>query len=152
MKPTIKYALKNWRGFPTSPAARSVDVNIFSSFTIKTFRGLISEKYTYGELLVSCYVAIEMTEHETGDNLPQLEEYERISVVSAIIESLAPIHIQLDSNHPRYNPHLANWLNLGILRHQIHSFKGKICNIRMLDRLCLSENCEEMENTLQHTQ
>ena len=35
------------------------------------------------------YVAIETTEYETGDNLPQFEKYERIAIVNAIIESLA---------------------------------------------------------------
>ena len=78
---------------------------------LKTLRQLMSQEYSHKGLPVFRYISIETREHETGDNLRQFEEYERISVVNVTIESLAPIQSRLDSNHPYYNPHLADWLN-----------------------------------------
>lgn len=106
---------------------------------LKTFRQLIFEEYGHAGLPIFRYIAIETTEHETGDNPPQFEEYERISVVNATIASLAPIQMRLDPNHPYYNPHLAEWLNPDLLN-QTQSFTDGAANIRMAGRLCLWEN------------
>ena len=114
---------------------------------LKTLRQLMSEEYSHAGLPVFRYVAIETTEYETGDNLPQFEKYERIAIVNAIIESLAPIQSRLDPYHQYYNPHLADWLNPAFLN-QIHSFKDGVGNIRMAGRLCLWENWEQIRRTL----
>lgn len=114
---------------------------------LKLLRELMSEEYNRSGLPIFRYVAIDTTEYEIGDNSPQLEEYERISVINATIEELAPIQSRLDPNQPHYNPHLADWLNPDLL-HQIHSFKDGASNLRMAGRLCLWENWGEILRTL----
>ena len=114
---------------------------------LKTLRTLMSEEYKNSGLPVFRYVAIETREAETGDNLAQIEDYERITVVNATIEETSPIRNKLDSRHPNYNSHLTDWLNSSLLN-KIQSFRDGASNIRMAGRLCLWENWENVRTTL----
>ena len=114
---------------------------------LKVLRDLMSEEYNNSGLPIFRYVAIETREAETGDNPRQFEDYEQITVVNATIDETAPIRNKVNSDHPHYNPHLADWLNPQLLN-QIQSFKDGACNIRMAGRLCLWENWENILRTL----
>ncbi len=114
---------------------------------LKTLRQLMSEEYSHAGLPVFRYISIETIEHETVDNPRRFEEYERISVVNATIENLAPIQMRLDPTHPWHNPDLADWLDPSLLTGEIQGFRNGAANIRMAGRLCLWENCVEILST-----
>ena len=115
---------------------------------LKTLRQLMSEEFKVSGLPLFRYISVETREAETGDNSPRhSEDYEKITVVNATIESTAPIKNKLDSNHPSYNPHLTGWLNSHLLDY-IQSFEDGARNIRMAGRLCFWENWREIRTIL----
>ena len=114
---------------------------------LKILRELMSEEYEKAGLPIFRYISIETKDTEDGENRKHFEDFERIQVVNAVIESTSAIRIQLEHNQPSYNPELANWLNPDLLNH-IQSFKDGAANIRMAGRLCLWHNWEEIRRTL----
>jgi len=114
---------------------------------LKTLRQLMSEEYENAGLPVFRYIAIDTREDETGDNLRNFKDYERVEVVNATIENLALIQNRLDPDQPYYNLQLAEWLNSALLN-EFESSKDGARNIRMAGRLCLWENWEQIRHTL----
>ena len=114
---------------------------------LKILRELMSEEYEKAGLPIFRYISIETKDTENGANRKHFEDFERIQVVNAIIESTAAIRSQLEPNQPSYSTELAKWLNPDLL-YQIQSFKDGASNIRMAGRLCLWHNWEKIRSTL----
>ncbi len=117
---------------------------------LKSLRQLLFEEYGHAGLPVFRYISIETDNDEKGQDpglqlTNQMQDYERITVVSATIASTAPIQLKLTPGHPRYNRHLADWLNPELLKVETHGFETGAKNIRMAGRLCLWENWLQME-------
>ena len=108
---------------------------------LKILRELMSEEYEKAGLPIFRYISIETKDTETGENRKHFEDFERIQVVNAIIESTAAIRSQLEPNQPSYSTELAKWLNPDLL-YEIQSFMDGAGNIRMAGRLCLWHNWE----------
>ena len=114
---------------------------------LKTLRQLMAGEFGHCGLPIFRYIAIETYDSVTGDNRWQFKDYERIKMVYATIENLGPVKSKLDSHHPMYNPHFAEWIDPGLL-HLDQGLRNGVPNIRMVGRLCLWENWAEIERTL----
>ncbi len=123
---------------------------------IKSLRQLMFEEYGHAGLPIFRYIAIETDGDEKGVDpelqmTSQMDDYERIELVSATINSTIPINDKLNPNHTRYNPHLADWLDSNILKVEAHRFDVGAKNIRMAGRLCLWENWDDMQEIVNRT-
>ena len=117
---------------------------------LKSLRQLLFEEYGHAGLPVFRYISIETDSDEKGEDpelqlTNQMQDYERISVVSATIESTSPILHKLTPGHPKHDRHLAEWLDPELLKVETHSFETGAKNIRMAGRLCLWENWHQMK-------
>ena len=117
---------------------------------LKDLRRLLFEEYGHAGLPVFRFISIETDGDEKGEDTElqltnQIQDYERITVVNATIESTSPIQHKLTPSHPRHDRHLAEWLNPELLKVETHSFETGAKNIRMAGRLCLWENWHEMK-------
>ena len=117
---------------------------------LKSLRRLLFEEYGHAGLPIFRYIAIETHTDEKGEDpdlrlTSQLQDYERITVVNATIGSTVPIDHKLTPSHPRYNQHLADWLDPELLKVETRSFQDGAKNIRMAGRLCLWENWLQMQ-------
>jgi len=123
---------------------------------IKSLRQLMFEEYGHAGLPVFRYIAIETDGDEKGVD-PELQmsdlmdDYERIELVSATIDSTIPINDKLNPQHTKYNPNLAGWLDPNILNVETHRFDVGAKNIRMAGRLCLWENWDDMQDIVDRT-
>lgn len=113
---------------------------------LKSLRQLMAEEYTRAGLPIFRYIAIETDGAMTADNPDSMEDYEKITVVSATIDATVPIQHKLKPEYPGYNPHLKDWLDARILG--IKGFEAGAANIRMAGRLCLWENWAKIAGTL----
>ena len=121
---------------------------------IKSLRQLMFEEYGHAGLPIFRYIAIETDGNEKGIDpelrlTNQMQNYERIEVISATIQNTAPIYNKINPNHTRYNRHLADWLYPELLKVETHSFGAGAKNIRMAGRLCLWENWGEMQQKVE---
>ena len=122
---------------------------------IKSLRQLMFEEYGHAGLPVFRYIVIETDGDEKGEDpelrlTNQMQNFERIDVVSATIQNTRPIHNKINPNHTQYNRHLADWLNPELLKVETHSFEIGAKNIRMAGRLCLWENWAEMQQKIEN--
>ena len=122
---------------------------------IKNLRQLMFEEYGHAGLPVFRYIAIETDGDEKGEDpelrlTNQMQDFERIEVISATIQNTAPIYNKINLNHTQYNSHLADWLNPELLKVETHSFETGAKNIRMAGRLCLWENWTEMQQKVEN--
>lgn len=117
---------------------------------LKSLRQLMAEEYTRAGLPIFRYIAIETDGAMTADNPDSMEDYEKITVVSATIDATVPIQHKLKPEYPGYNPHLKDWLDARILG--IKGFEAGAANIRMAGRLCLWENWAKISGTLTREQ
>ena len=121
---------------------------------IKSLRQLMFEEYGHAGLPVFRYIAIETDSDENGVDpelrlTNQMDDYERIEVVSATIDSTTPIYDKLNPNHTKYNRHLADWLYPDLLKVETHRFDTGAKNIRMAGRLCLWENWVDVQRKVE---
>ncbi len=121
---------------------------------IKSLRQLMFEEYGHAGLPVFRYIAIETDGGENGEDpelrlTNQMQDFERIELISATIQNTAPIYNKINRNHRQYNPHLADWLNPELLKVETHSFETGAKNIRMAGRLCLWENWVDMQQKVE---
>ena len=121
---------------------------------IKSLRQLMFEEYGHAGLPVFRYIAIETHDNENGVDpelrlTNQMDDYERIEVVNATIDSTTPTYNKLNPNHSRYNRHLADWLYPDLLKVETHRFDAGAKNIRMGGRLCLWENWADMQQKVE---
>lgn len=114
---------------------------------LKSLRQLMSEEYAHAGLPIFRYIAIETNGDVNVDNTNQMKDYEQIHLVSATIDNFAAIRRKLTPREPQYNPELAEWLNPDLLNFALN-FRAGAANIRMAGRLCLWENWEDMQATL----
>ena len=122
---------------------------------IKSLRQLMFEEYGHAGLPVFRYIVIETDGDETGEDpelrlTNQMQDFERIEVISATIQNTAPIYRKINPNYNQYNRHLAEWLNPELLKVETHSFETGAKNIRMAGRLCLWENWTEMQQKVEN--
>ncbi len=111
-------------------------------------RELMYEEYGFGGLPIFRYIAIETDGRMKVDNTNQMKDYERINFVEATIDNFEKIKRKLeDPNDILYNEHLDKWLNRDVLTFA-KLFKAGAANIRMAGRLCLWENWNKMQDTL----
>ncbi len=123
---------------------------------IKSLRQLMFEEYGHAGLPVFRYIAIETDGDEKGVDpelqmTKQMDDYERIELVSATIDSTIPINDKLNPQHTKYDPNLAGWLDRNILKVEAHRFDVGAKNIRMAGRLCLWENWDDMQDIVDRT-
>lgn len=121
---------------------------------IKSLRQLMFEEYGHAGLPVFRYIAIETDGDEKGVDpelrlTNQMDDYERIELVRATIDSTIPIYEKLKPKHRKYNPHLADWLDPELLKVETHKFDAGAKNIRMAGRLCLWENWDDMRGKVE---
>ena len=122
---------------------------------IKSLRQLMFEEYGHAGLPVFRYIVIETDGDEKGEDpelrlTNQMQEFERIEVISATIQNTARIYNRINPNHTQYKPNLADWLNPELLKVETHSFETGAKNIRMAGRLCLWENWIEMQQKVEN--
>ena len=122
---------------------------------IKSLRQLMFEEYGHAGLPVFRYIVIETDGDEKGEDpelrlTNQMQDFERIEVISATIQNTAPIYKKINPNYNRYSRHLADWLNPELLKVETHSFETGAKNIRMAGRLCLWENWTEMQQKVEN--
>ena len=113
---------------------------------LKSLRQLIFEEYGQEGLSIFRYVAIETDGAVDGTDGGLIDG---IQVIRATIPATAPISNKLDPTQPEsvYNEHLEKWLNPELLNY-ISTFMAGAANIRMAGRLCLWENWDVVNQTL----
>lgn len=114
---------------------------------LKELRKLMSEEYGHLGLPLFRYIAIETNGEVEVQNTNQMEDYERINLISATIPTVIPIRHKLTPGDPLHNPQLVNWLNPELLKIEAGSFIAGASNIRMAGRLCLWENWADVQST-----
>lgn len=114
---------------------------------LKELRKLMSEEYGHLGLPLFRYIAIETNGEVEVQNTNQMEDYERINLISATIPTVIPIRHKLTPGDPLHNPQLVNWLDPELLKIEAGSFIAGASNIRMAGRLCLWENWANVQNT-----
>ena len=115
---------------------------------LKKLRELMSEEYGRAGLPIFRYISIETDEKIEVGNTRQMEDYEKIHLISATIENFDTIRLRLDSqdtNH--FKPQWNKWLNPDLLDYALN-FKAGAGNIRMAGRMCLWENWDKMRETV----
>lgn len=121
---------------------------------IKSLRQLMFEEYGHAGLPVFRYIAIETDGAEKGEDpeLPltnQIQDFERIEIVSATINNTTPIYNKINPNSTKYDSNLADWLDPEVLKVETHSFETGAKNIRIAGRLCLWENWKQMQDKVE---
>ena len=114
---------------------------------LKELRKLMSEEYRHLGLPLFRYIAIETNGEVKVQNTNQMEDYERINLISATIPTVKPIRHKLTPGDPLHNPQLVNWLDPELLKIEAGSFIAGASNIRMAGRLCLWENWPDVQST-----
>lgn len=114
---------------------------------LKELRKLMSEEYGHLGLPLFRYIAIETNGEVEVQNTNQMEDYERINLISATIPTVIPIRHKLTPGDPLHNPQLVNWLDPELLKIEAGSFIAGASNIRMAGRLCLWENWTDVQST-----
>ncbi len=114
---------------------------------LKNLRELMAEEYGHAGLPLFRYIAIETNGDVNVQNTNQMEDYERINLIRATIPNVKPIDLRLTPGEPRYNPHLADWLDPELLKIEVGGFMAGASNIRMAGRLCLWENWANARST-----
>ena len=114
---------------------------------LKELRKLMSEEYGHLGLPLFRYIAIETNGEVEVQNTNQMEDYERINLISATIPTVIPIRHKLAPGDPLHNPQLVNWLDPELLKIEAGSFIAGASNIRMAGRLCLWENWTDVQST-----
>ena len=113
---------------------------------LKDLRELMAEEYGHAGLPLFRYIAIETHGEVNAQNTNQMEDYERINLIRATISSVKPVDLKLTPREPLYNPHLADWLDRGLLKIDAGGFMDGASNIRMAGRLCLWEKWPEVQS------
>ena len=121
---------------------------------IKSLRQLMFEEFGHAGLPVFRYIVIETDGDEKGEDpelrlTNQMQDFERIEVISATIENTRPIYNKINPNHTQYNRHLAAWLDPELLKVETYRFEIGAKNIRMAGRLCLWENWDQMQQKVE---
>ena len=114
---------------------------------LKKLRELMSEEYGHAGLPLFRYIAIETHGAADVQNTNQMEDYERINLISATIPSVSPIKHKLTPGDPLHNPHLVDWLDPELLKIEAGGFIAGASNIRMAGRLCLWESWPTVRGT-----
>ena len=115
---------------------------------LKKLRELMSEEYGRAGLPIFRYISIETDEKIEVGNTRQMEDYEKINLISATIENFDTIRLRLDSQDTtHFSPQWNEWLNPDLLNYALN-FKAGAGNIRMAGRMCLWENWDKMRETV----
>ena len=114
---------------------------------LKNLRELMAEEYGHAGLPLFRYIAIETHGEVNVQNTNQMDDYERINLIRATIQSVKPVDLKLTPGEPLYNPHLADWLDRELLKIEAGGFMDGASNIRMAGRLCLWENWPNIRST-----
>lgn len=118
-------------------------------------RGLNRQEYGRAGLPIFRYVSIE-TDSSSDGTIPQidmqsnLESYEVNKVITTTIPNTQPIYERLKPNSPRYNKHLAEWLDEKVLGAPATTHSGGAGNLRMVGRLSLWENWNQRMRVQRH--
>lgn len=118
-------------------------------------RVLNHQEYGRAGLPIFRYVSIE-TDNSSDGTTPQidmrsnLESYEVNQVITTTIPNTQPIYERLQPNSPRYDKHLAEWLDEKVLGAPATTHSGGAGNLRMVGRLSLWENWNQRMRVQRH--
>ena len=112
---------------------------------LKSLRQLMFEEYGPDGLPIFRYLSIET---DGGIDAADKGLTDGIEIVKATIPATAPIRDKLNDAHPKFNPHLKEWLGPELLDY-VAAFAAGAANIRMAGRLCLWENWGAVKGALE---